>query len=90
MTETQTVPTISAREFAARRRCLLDQLGDQAVAIVQAASLQTRNSDAEYPFRQHSDFLYLTGFNEPGAVALFIPGRKAVPPERRSFHDTTV
>ncbi len=76
MTETQTVPTISAREFAARRRRLLDQLGDQAVAIVQAASLQTRNSDAEYPFRQHSDFLYLTGFNEPDAVALFIPGRE--------------
>lgn len=70
-------PKISTAEFAARRRRLLDQLGENAVAIVQASSLQTRNSDAEYPFRQNSDFLYLTGFNEPDAVALFIPGREA-------------
>lgn len=70
-----TIPQISAQEFAARRQRLLAQLGDNAVAIVQAASLQTRNNDAEYPFRQHSDFLYLTGFNEPEAVAMFIPGR---------------
>jgi len=69
-------PVISAEEFASRRRRLLDQLGDQSVAIIQAASLHTRNSDAEYPFRQNSDFLYLTGFNEPDAFAMFVPGRE--------------
>ncbi len=68
--------TISAAEFAARRRRLLDQLGNNAIAILQASELKVRNRDAEYPFRQNSDFLYLTGFNEPDAVAAFIPGRE--------------
>ncbi|MEZ5478421.1 MAG: aminopeptidase P N-terminal domain-containing protein [Thiolinea sp.] len=77
MSETSAgIPQISREEFAARRRQLLDVLGDQAVAIVRAADLQVRNHDAEYPFRQNSDFLYLTGFNEPEAVAVFIPGRE--------------
>ena len=39
-------------------------------------SLKVRNRDAEYPFRQDSDFHYLTGFNEPEAVAVFVPGRE--------------
>ena len=35
-----------------------------------------RNSDVEYQFRQNSDFLYLTGFNESEAVLVLIPGRE--------------
>lgn len=69
-------PLISAAEFAARRQRLCDQLGHNAIALLQASTLKVRNRDAEYPFRQHSDFLYLTGFNEPEAVAAFIPGRE--------------
>ncbi|MGB1254998.1 MAG: Xaa-Pro aminopeptidase [Thiolinea sp.] len=69
-------PVISAAEFAARRHRLCEQLGNNAIAILQAADLKIRNRDAEYPFRQDSDFLYLTGFNEPEAVAVFIPGRE--------------
>ncbi len=68
---------ISAEEFAARRQRLLDKLGPNAVAVVKSAGLHIRNRDAEYPFRQDSDFLYLTGFNEPEAVAVFVPGRAA-------------
>lgn len=70
-------PIIPKEEYAARRRRLLDKLGEHAIAIVPAGSLKVRNRDAEYPFRQDSDFHYLTGFNEPEAVAVFIPGRKA-------------
>ncbi len=70
-------PIIPKEEYAARRRRLLDKLGEYAIAIVPAGSLKVRNRDAEYPFRQDSDFHYLTGFNEPEAVAVFIPGRKA-------------
>ena len=66
---------IPASEFAERRQRLLAQLGEQAIAIIQASQLVIRNRDADYPFRQESDFLYLTGFNEPDAVAVFIPGR---------------
>lgn len=69
-------PVISKKEYATRREQLMHMIGDNAVAIVPSASLSIRNRDAEFPFRQHSDFLYLTGFNEPDAVALFIPGRE--------------
>jgi Xaa-Pro aminopeptidase len=70
-------PTISREEYAARRRRLLDALGKDAIAVVSSGRLQVRNRDAEYPFRQDSDFHYLTGFNEPDAVAVFAPGRDA-------------
>ena len=35
-----------------------------------------RNADCEYPYRQNSDFYYLTGFEEPEAVAILAPKRK--------------
>jgi len=51
-------------------------MGDNAIAILPSAKLLTRNNDAEFPFRQDSDFYYLTGFNEPDAVLALIPGRE--------------
>lgn len=41
-------------------------------AIPIAVPERLRNRDAEYPDRQDSDFHYLTGFPEPGAVAVLI------------------
>jgi Xaa-Pro aminopeptidase len=46
-------------------------MGKDAVAIVQGAKLVTRSADTEFPFRQDSDFWYLTGFGHPHAVAVF-------------------
>jgi Xaa-Pro aminopeptidase len=43
---------------------------------VPAAPIRHRNSDVEYAYRQDSDFFYLTGFGEPEAVAVLIPGRE--------------
>jgi Xaa-Pro aminopeptidase len=45
-------------------------MGRDAVAILLGASLVTRSRDTEFPFRQDSDFWYLTGFDHPGAVAV--------------------
>ena len=44
-------------------------------AIIPAASMVTHHADCEYPFRQNSDFWYLTGFDEADAVAMFLPYR---------------
>ena len=63
-------------EFANRRRRLMQMMGAGAIAILPAAPVRLRNRDAEYPYRADSDFYYLTGFPEPEAVAVFIPGRK--------------
>ncbi len=60
--------------FRTRRERFLSQLGDVA-AIIPAASLVTHHADVEHSFRQDSDFWYLTGFDEPDAVALFLPYR---------------
>lgn len=68
-------PIIPASEFAERRQRLMQALGENAIALIKSSSVVIRNRDADYPFRQDSDFLYLTGFNEPDAVAVFIPGR---------------
>lgn len=51
--------------------------GEGSVIIVRAAAERFRNSDVQYPFRQDSDFLYLTGFREPGAMLVLLPGDKA-------------
>lgn len=68
-------PTIPASEFAARRAKFLRQMHQDGIAIVIANHEQLRNNDTEYPFRQNSDFYYLTGFPEPEAVAVLMPQR---------------
>ena len=50
-------------------------IGNDAIAIVPAATVKIRNRDVEFDYRQDSDFMYLTGFQEPEAVAVFVPGR---------------
>ena len=45
-----------------------------SVAIIPAAREATRSNDTHYRFRQDSDFFYLTGFEEPDAVAVIKPG----------------
>lgn len=68
--------TISAREFADRRTRLMEQMTPGAIAIIPSATEVLRNNDVHYPFRQNSDFQYLTGFGEPDALAVLMPGRE--------------
>ena len=70
-------------EFARRRAQLARLMGTDAIAILPAAPVRQRNNDVEYNYRQDSDFYYLTGFNEPEAVAVLIPGRAAAPAQQR-------
>ncbi len=52
------------------------ELGEGVLALIPGASLVTRNDDVHFPFRQDSDFLYLTGWNEPGALLIIVGGRE--------------
>ncbi|MBW5290335.1 MAG: Xaa-Pro aminopeptidase [Candidatus Ruthia sp. Asou_11_S2] len=54
-----------------RRHALLNQLDCNAVVIISTNPEQNRSGDVNYPFRVHSDFYYLTGFQEPAALAVF-------------------
>ncbi|MBI3774668.1 MAG: Xaa-Pro aminopeptidase [Gammaproteobacteria bacterium] len=64
------------KEFSSRRKRLMQTMGRGTIAIIPTAPVRVRNRDSEYPYRPDSDFHYLTGFPEPEAVAVFIPGRK--------------
>lgn len=67
---------IQLSEYAKRRKLLMQKIGSTGVVILPAASLVRRNNDADYPYRQQSDFYYLTGFEEPEAVLILAPKRK--------------
>ena len=58
--------------FAAHRQAFMERM-DEGVAIFAAQPEIARNDDAGYPYRQDSDFWYLTGFEEPEAVAVLRP-----------------
>ena len=65
----------NAEEFARRRRDLLAALGSGCAAVVPASPTRVRSRDVDYPYRPDSNLLYLTGFSEPEAVAVLVPGR---------------
>ncbi|ABW28778.1 aminopeptidase P N-terminal domain-containing protein [Acaryochloris marina] len=59
-------------EYRQRRQNLMEAMGSGA-GIFRSAPMAVMHSDVEYNFRQESDFFYLTGFNEPNAVAVLAP-----------------
>ena len=59
-------------EFKARRQALLAKMQDNSLAVIPSAHLHMRNGDAEFPFRQNSDFFYLSGFVEESSVLVLV------------------
>jgi Xaa-Pro aminopeptidase len=66
---------IRPEEFIRRRQRLMAEVGDHAMVVLAAAPERPRNGDTYHPYRQDSDFLYLTGFSEPEAMLVLVPGR---------------
>lgn len=63
---------MTQQEFNNRRQALLAKMAPASAAIIFSAPEATRSADTEYPYRKNSDFWYLTGFNEPGAVLILV------------------
>jgi Xaa-Pro aminopeptidase len=63
------------RALADRRARVMAAMGD-GVMLLAAAPEQLRSGDVYYPYRQDSDFDYLTGLGEPECVAVLAPGHK--------------
>uniref|UniRef100_UPI0030DA24F8 aminopeptidase P N-terminal domain-containing protein n=1 Tax=Nodularia spumigena TaxID=70799 RepID=UPI0030DA24F8 len=59
-------------EYQQRREKLMAKIGN-GTAIFRSAPMAVMHNDVEYTYRQDSDFFYLTGFNEPQAVAVLTP-----------------
>ncbi|MEO6025064.1 MAG: aminopeptidase P N-terminal domain-containing protein [Burkholderiales bacterium] len=58
-----------------RRRAQLAKTMQCGIAVIPTADEKARNRDTQYPYRFDSHFYYLTGFMEPGAVAVVIAGK---------------
>ena len=74
LTEGASMPKMA--EFAKRRKQLMQEIGPNGILIASSAPVAIRNGDYDFPFRQHSDFYYLTGFDEPNSVLVLAPTRK--------------
>jgi Xaa-Pro aminopeptidase len=66
---------ISKKEYAARRKDLMSMMTDNSIAVIAAAPEKVRSKDTLYPYKQSTNFSYLSGFSEPCAVMLLIPKR---------------
>jgi Xaa-Pro aminopeptidase len=66
-------PAPTSAFFESHREKFLAKLPEGAVAVFRAPAESPADSRAE-THRQDSDFWYLTGFEEPDAVAVFLPG----------------
>ncbi|KAL2797992.1 peptidase M24, structural domain-containing protein [Aspergillus keveii] len=65
-------PGITALEYAHRRSKLANKLPKGSVAVLAAAEVTYRASGIFHEYRQESNFFYLTGFNEPNALAIIV------------------
>ena len=64
---------IANRLFTRNRANLAAQLPPKSVAVFTANEPMPRNGDEFYPFRQQSDFYYLTGIDAENAFLLIAP-----------------
>jgi Xaa-Pro aminopeptidase len=67
--EESSMPRTQLEEF-------LSRMTPNSIAIIPSARSATRSNDTHYRFRQDSDFFYLTGFEEPEAIAVILASRE--------------
>ncbi|XP_068659242.1 intermediate cleaving peptidase 55, mitochondrial [Aristolochia californica] len=81
--EGEVTPSIMADEYVLRREKLSELLPDKGLAIFASAPIKMMTDVVPYPFRQDADYLYLTGCQQPGGIAvlghdcglcMFMPG----------------
>lgn len=68
--ETDTLPP---DEFRARRQEVKKAMGPGSLAVLFTNPTRNRNNDVDFVFRGDSNFLYLTGFEEPDAALILAP-----------------
>ena len=56
------------RELKNRRKALIEKMPRNSIAILSSANRNYRTRDVENPYRQDSDFLYMTGISEPNLI----------------------
>jgi Xaa-Pro aminopeptidase len=59
-------------DLTARRKAMLEQIGDKSIAILYAAEPRNYAGDTDYPYRQENNFYYLTGISQAGSALVMI------------------
>lgn len=67
---------IDQTHYAQRRSQLLGMLDEDSLAVVFSAKPKVRSNDTEYPYRQNSNFYYLTGFKEDNAALVLVKSKE--------------
>jgi Xaa-Pro aminopeptidase len=78
-------PLENMRTFTERRKMLADKMPAGSALIVASAPEHIRNDDVHHTYRQDTNFYYLTGFEEPGALFVFLPGLDGKEPTTHLF-----
>ncbi len=68
---------IKEKEYRCRRKKLLKKLSNNSIAILYSSEQKIRSNDTEYPYRQDSNFYYLTGFKEDNSILVLLKTRKS-------------
>jgi len=63
-------------EYKQRRDRITTRLKKNSVVVLFSATYKTRSNDTEYPYRQDSNFYYLSGFKEDGSSLVIIKTKK--------------
>ena len=63
---------IEEQEYVQRRQRVAKSLSQNSTAFVFSNTYKTRSNDTEFPFRQNSNFYYLSGFTEDNSVLVFV------------------
>ncbi len=59
---------ITQEEYQKRRNKLIEKIPNESVIVLRSEDIKYRNSHTEFPFRQDSNFYYLTGLKEPESM----------------------
>ncbi|MCA9661546.1 MAG: aminopeptidase P N-terminal domain-containing protein [Myxococcales bacterium] len=69
-----TTPSPSLEAYRLRRQRVAERMADDSALLLHGGLLRTRSNDTEFRFRPDSNFHYLSGLREPGALLLLRPG----------------
>ncbi|XP_057963024.1 intermediate cleaving peptidase 55, mitochondrial [Malania oleifera] len=68
--EDEIMPGITSAEYSSRRKRLLELLPEKSLAIIAAAPVKMMTDVVPYTYRQDADYLYITGCQQPGGIAV--------------------
>ncbi len=65
-------------EYRSRRESLAEMLSKNSLMVLFSATYKNRSNDTEYPYRQDSNFYYLTGFREDNSAIVLLKNKKKI------------